>query len=42
MLAEVIILQITCIQMPVIHDIDKVNKQCKLFHTSLSTFITST
>jgi len=42
MLAEAIVLQITCIQMPVIHDINKVNKECKLFQTSISTFITST
>jgi hypothetical protein len=32
-------LQIACIQMPVIHNIDKVN-QCKLFQTSLATSIT--
>ena len=29
MSAEVIILQMTCIQVPIIHDIDKVNKQYK-------------
>jgi hypothetical protein len=39
MLAEIVILQITCTQMRVIQDICKVN-QGKLFQTSLYIFIT--
>jgi hypothetical protein len=39
MLAEVIYIKITCIQMPVIHCIYKAN-QCKLFETSLATSTT--